>query len=40
MSRRYVLYDHGALVIVDCRTELGFAGVEPSARLFVVTPGA
>jgi hypothetical protein len=36
MSRRYVLYDHGALVIVDCRAELGFAGVEPSAGLFVV----
>lgn len=36
MSRRYVLFDHGTLCIVDCRTELGFTGAERSTRLFAV----
>lgn len=36
MSRRYALFDHGVLTIVDCRTELGFGSVDCSTRLFVV----
>lgn len=36
VSRRYALYDHGTLCIVECRMELGYAGADKSARLFAV----